>query len=61
MSFRKEEGKDILTFGFTELLEQMKSSIKSIEIYYNPYKTILENKVEGATYYNIYTKEEISL
>lgn len=61
MTFRKEEGKEIIQLGFTELLEQVGKQIKNIEIYYNPYKTILDGKVEGAHYYNIYTKEEMCL
>lgn len=61
MSFTKEEGKEVITLGFAELLKQLDSRIKNIEIYFNPFKTTLKNKVEGAHYYNIYTKEEISL
>lgn len=61
ITFRKVDNEEVIGFGFTELLAQVKDQIKRIEIYYNPYKTTLENKVEGANYYNIYTKEEISL
>lgn len=61
ITFKKVNSKEKISLGFTELLAQVKNQIKRIEIYYNPYKTTLENKVEGANYYNIYTKEEISL
>ena len=61
ITFMKVNSKDVISFGFTELLAQVKDQIKCIDIYYNPYKTTLENKVEGANYYNIYTREEISL
>lgn len=61
ITFKKVDSEEVIGFGFTELLAQVKDQIKRIEIYYNPYKTTLENKVEGANYYNIYTKEEISL
>ena len=61
ITFTKQEGKEVIQLGFTELLAEVGSQIKNIEIYYNPYKSTLEGKVEGAHYYNIYTKEEISL
>lgn len=61
ITFKKVDSEEVIGLGFTELLAQVKDQIKRIEIYYNPYKTTLENKVEGANYYNIYTKEEISL
>lgn len=61
ITFKKVDSEEVIGLGFTELLAQVKNQIKRIEIYYNPYKTALENKVEGANYYNIYTKEEISL
>lgn len=59
ISFRKENGREIISLGFAELLTQVQSQIKSIEVYYNPYKTTLESNGLEAKYYNIYTKEEI--
>ena len=61
ITFEKESGKEIIKLGFTELLLEVKDKIQKIEIYYNPYKTTLEGKVENAHYYNLYTKEEMSL
>ena len=61
ITFEKESGKEVIKLGFAELLSEVKDKIHKIEIYYNPYKTVLEGKVEGAYYYNLYTKEEISL
>ena len=61
ITFEKESGKEVIKLGFAELLSEVKDKIQKIEIYYNPYKTVLEGKVEGAHYYNLYTKEEISL
>ena len=61
ITFEKESRKEVIKLGFAELLSEVKDKIQKIEIYYNPYKTVLEGKVEGAHYYNLYTKEEISL
>ncbi len=61
ITFSKEGNKEVITLGFASLLEKVKSQIKNIEIYYNPFKTTLVNLVEGAHYFNIYTKEEMSL
>lgn len=61
ITFEKESGKEVIKLGFAELLSEVKDKIQKIEIYYNPYKTVLEGKVEGTHYYNLYTKEEISL
>ncbi len=61
ITFEKESGKEVIKLGFAELLSEVKDKIQKIEIYYNPYKTVLEGKVEGVHYYNLYTKEEISL
>lgn len=61
ITFAKEGEKEVITLGFASLLEKVQSQIKNIEIYYNPFKTTLVNSVEGAHYYNIYTKEEMSL
>ena len=59
--FKKGDKKDIIGFEFNSLLENMKKDILSIKVYYNSLKIELENKLDGAVYYNIFTKEEISL
>ena len=61
ITFSKVGEKEVITLGFASLLEKVKAQIVSIEVYYNPFKTKLVNPIEGAHYYNIYTKEEISL
>lgn len=61
ITFKKENGQEVIELGFSELLEKVKSQIKKIEIYYNPYKATIKNKIDGAWYYNIHTREEISL
>ena len=59
--FNKEGDKEVITLGCAEMLDKLKGQIKNIEVYFNPYKTVIEGKLEGAHYYNIYTKEEMSL
>lgn len=63
ISFRKDEetGKDVITLGFAELLNKVSGQIKNIEIYYDHYKAMIENPIEGAKYYNIFTREELSV
>lgn len=61
ITFSKKEGKDCINLGIQTLIESLKSRIKTIEIYYNPLKMVIESPIQGATYYNIFTKEEVSL
>ena len=42
-----------------ELLQVLKTRIKNVEIYYNPYTTKLEGEIEGAKIFNIITQEEV--
>ena len=57
--FSKDNGQDIITLNFKELLNKLYDRIVDIEIYYNPYKTKLEGKVNKAKYFNIFTREEV--
>lgn len=61
VEFKKENGKGIFTLKFEELFKTLNPKIKSIEIYYNPYDTEFENKIEGEKYryFNIFTREEV--
>lgn len=61
IEFKKENGKGIFTLKFKGLFESLDSRIKNIEIYYNPYDTEFENKIEGEKYkyFNIFTREEV--
>ena len=61
IGFYKENGKEQIYLGFVDLLEKLQDKIQNIEVYYNPFKTTLANQITGAQYYNIFTKEEISL
>ncbi|MFL7796546.1 type I CRISPR-associated protein Cas7 [Clostridium chauvoei] len=59
ISFEKSEDQNIIRFKATNILNEVKEKISNIEIYYNPYTTIVEADIEGAKYYNIITKKEV--
>ena len=59
-SFDKGEGKNIINLEqCAEFLQVLKTRIKNVEIYYNPYTTKLEGEIEGAKIFNIITQEEV--
>lgn len=58
ITFRKEE-KNVFTLGFSELLNEVKDRILSVEIYYNPYTSVLEHSIDGAKQYHIFTGKEV--
>ena len=58
--FDKGEEKNIINLKqCAELLQVLKTRIKNVEIYYNPYTTKLEGEIEGAKIFNIITQEEV--
>lgn len=57
--FEKCDDKGKITIKCNSLFNDLKERIKSIEIYYNPYTTIIEKDIEKAEYFNIFTKAEI--
>ena len=58
--FDKGEEKNIINLEqCAELLQVLKTRIKNVEIYYNPYTTKLEGEIEGAKIFNIITQEEV--
>ena len=60
VQFKKiENEKNRFIFKFEELLNSLKESIQMIEVYYNPYTTEIEKTIEGAKYYNIFTRKEV--
>ena len=57
-----EEGKkNQIKLNFGEMLSDLKERITSIEIYYNPYTSVVcsEKPIEGARYFNILTQKEV--
>ena len=60
MTFEKGENTNIIDLkNCSEILAELKGRIKSVEIYYNPYTTRLENEPEEAKIYNIITHNEV--
>lgn len=57
--FRKQDGKNIISLEFGQLLKALADNIEKVEIYYNPYTTIIGGDVEGAKTYNIFTQKEV--
>ncbi|MBU5593325.1 type I CRISPR-associated protein Cas7 [Clostridium sp. MSJ-4] len=57
--FEKCDDKGNIIIKCKSLFKDLKERIKSIEIYYNPYTTIIKKDIENAKYFNIFTKEEV--
>lgn len=51
--------KGVINLGMADLLNDFGSRIQSVELYYNPYTTILRGALDKATTYNIFTKAEV--
>lgn len=58
---KQEDDKNIIILGFDELLNGVINKICEIEVFYNPYTTKLEGNLPKAKYFNIFTKEEVTL
>jgi CRISPR-associated protein Csh2 len=59
VDFEKGEEKSRIILRCDKLLNGLEDRIKNIEIYYNPYTTIVETSIEKCKKLNIFTKEEI--
>lgn len=59
IEFIKGDNKNTIKITCGELLNSLQNQIKSIEIYYNPYKLNIEGDIKGAKFINIFTKEEV--
>ena len=57
--FQKEEEKNTISVSCGELIKELAENILSVEIYYNPDTTILEQNLETVKIFNILTKKEI--
>ncbi|WP_080965338.1 MULTISPECIES: type I CRISPR-associated protein Cas7 [Clostridium] len=58
VEFQKKDDKGVIKLTCGKLLDGLKDKIKSIEIYYNPYTTILDSDIKDAKKFNIFTKKE---
>lgn len=60
ITFEKNpDSKDIIHLGMTDLINSLENRIQSVEIYYNPYTTILEGELNNVKLFNIFTKAEV--
>lgn len=59
IKFTKGEEKNVIEIECSNLLNSLQDSINNIEIYYNPYTTIIESEIEGAKKLNIFTQKEV--
>lgn len=59
VTFEKGKDKNKIILTCAELLNELKDRILKIEIYYNPYTTIIESEIKGAKKYNIFTQKEV--
>ena len=57
--FRKEENKNVISIQCDDLFSELKDSIENIEVYYNPYTTILEGTTDYMKLYDIRTQKEV--
>lgn len=53
-----EGDKDIISLEIGDLINKFGDRIKSVEIYYNPYKTTINTNINSAKYFNIFTRAE---
>ena len=59
IKFDKGEEKNTIEIQCSSLLNSLKDRIINIEIYYNPYTTIIKSEIEGAKKLDIFTQKEV--
>ncbi|MDB2156282.1 type I CRISPR-associated protein Cas7 [Clostridium butyricum] len=59
IEFVKGDEKNTIKINCSELINSVSNKIKNVEIYFNPYKTVLESDIKGAKVFNIFTQEEV--
>lgn len=59
IGFEKGEEKSTISINCNELLNHFGKEILNIEIYYNPYTTVIVHDIERAKRYNIFTQKEV--
>ncbi|AGX42976.1 type I CRISPR-associated protein Cas7 [Clostridium saccharobutylicum] len=57
---KSQEGKEVINLvELSKLLNDCMDRIQSVEIYYNPYTTVLEGDIAKARYINIFTRKDV--
>ena len=60
IGFEKGEQKNCINLeACAQILQGVQEKIKNVEIYYNPYTTILNQEIADAKLYNIVTQKEV--
>lgn len=59
ITFEKGEEKNRITVSCDSLLNEVREQIKNIEIYYNPHTTRLQQDIQDAKLYHIFSRKEI--
>lgn len=59
IEFVKGDEKNTIKITCSELINSVISKIKNVEIYFNPYKIVIESDIKGAKAFNIFTQEEV--
>jgi len=57
--FTKGEEKNTIEIKCSDLINSLKNRVEKVEIYYNPYTTIIKSEIEGVKEYNIFTQKEV--
>lgn len=59
VEFKKGEDKNIISISCGALLNRLSDKILNVDIYYNPYTTLIEADIDNAKLINIFTQEEV--
>ncbi len=59
IEFIKKEEKNEIQINCGDLLQAFDKRIKSVEVYYNPNTTVINQTIKGAKYYHIVTRKEV--
>ena len=59
IEFEKGEDKNTISIHLRDLLEDVKSKVLNIEVYYNPHTTMIDCDLSDVHYYHIVTRKEV--
>ena len=59
IEFKKGKDKNTVSIHLRDLLEDVKSKVLNIEVYYNPHTTMIDCDLSDVHYYHIVTRKEV--
>lgn len=59
VKFEKGEDKNTISIHLRDLLEDVKSKVLNVEVYYNPHTTMIDCDLSDVHYYHIVTRKEV--